>query len=189
MKRLLVAMLVAVALLGACGDDDGEEASSSEAASDVDSGSAGDGMADDADGDNASGGAVVGPAPAGQAMASVDGQEITFDEVLAGGCSISDEAITYGFAAADGVTTLGAGLNHMDGEWMGSIAVDVPNPDGEGVIGYYPAPVEGASLAEGSVVVDGSSMSYSGPMLMQPPNDGTNPPPVDIGDGTISATC
>ena len=189
MKRFSIAMLVIMALLGACSDDDGDETSSSEAASDGGGASADEGMADDTDGGDSSGGEVVGSPPAGQAAVSVDGQDITFEEVLAGGCSISDDAISYGFAAADGVTTLGAGLNNMEGEWVGSIAVDVPNPDGEGVIGYYPAPVEGASLAEGSVAVDGSSMSYSGPMLMQPPNDGSNPPPVDIGEGTISASC
>ncbi len=155
----------------------------------VDSSSADDDMADDSGGADASGGAVVDPAPAGQASASVDGQDIAFDQVLAGGCTISDDAITYGFAAVDGVTTLAAGLNRMDGEWLGSISVDVPNPDGEGLIGYYPAPAEGATLEEGSVAVEGSSMSYSGPMLMQPPNDGSNPPPVEVGDGTISASC
>jgi hypothetical protein len=188
MKQVLGAMLVMVMLSAACGDD-GDETSSGEAATAVDSSSADNDMADDNDGDDASSGAVANQAPAGQASVTVGGQDIAFDEVLAGGCTISDDAITYGFAAADGVTTLAAGLNRMDGEWLGSIAVDVPNPDGEGVIGYYPAPAEGATLEEGSVAVDGSSMSYSGPMLMQPPNDGTNPPPVEVGDGTISVTC
>lgn len=187
MTRLLMAMLMMVVLLGACSDDD--ETASGEVGSDADATSVEDDTADDNGDATGSGGAVVGPAPAGQATVSVDGQDIAFEEVLASGCSISDEAVSYGFAAADGVTTLAAGLNHMDGEWMGSIAVDVPGPDGEGVIGYYPKPAEGATLEEGSVAVDGSSMSYSGPMLMQPPNDGSNPPPVEVGDGTISATC
>lgn len=122
--------------------------------------------------------------------------DISFEEVLVGGCSISDVAITYGFVAADGVTTLAAGLNNADSEWLGSIAADVPNPDGEGVIGYYPTPAVAARLQARSVAVDGTSMSYSGPMLMQPPNDGSNPPndgsnppPVDVGTGTISAAC
>ena len=57
------------------------------------------------------------------------------------------------------------------------------------MIAYYPTPAEGATLQAGSVAVDGTSMSYSGPMLMQPPNDGSNPPPVDAGTATISATC
>jgi len=182
-------MLVTVALLGACSDDNGDETNSNEAASDTDTSSTDGDVAGDNAGDDASGGEVVDPVPAGTATVSIDGRNISFEEVLAGGCSISDDAITYGFAAADGVTTLAAGLNNSDGEWLGSIAVNVPNPDGEGVIGYYPTPAEGATLEEGSVAVDGLSMSYSGPMLMQPPNDGSNPPPVDAGTGTISASC
>ena len=190
MKTSLVAMVALFALLSACGSDDGgDDASSNDVAADPGTSSADSDPADGADGEDASGGAVVDPAPAGKATVSVDGRDITFEEVLFDSCAISDDAVTYGFAAADGVTTLAAGLNHMDGDWLGSIAVDVPNPDGEGVIGYYPAPAEGATLEKGSVAIDGSSMSYSGPMLMQPPNDGSNPPPVDVGTGTISATC
>ena len=103
-------MLATVALLGACGDDNDDETSSNEAASDTDTSSTdGDVPADNA-GDDASSGAVVDPAPAGTATVSIDGQNISFEEVLAGGCSISDDAITYGFVAADGVTTLAAGL-------------------------------------------------------------------------------
>lgn len=190
-------MLAAVIALGACGGDDDvvDEAGSGAATSEADASSADeDGNGDDPVGDNdtedgASGGAVVDPAPAGQATASVDGQNITFDMDLGGGCSISGESITFGLAATDGVSTIAGGMNRSDGVWMGSILIKVPNPDGEGFVQYDPAPVEANILQEGSVAVDGSSMTYSGPIRMQPPNDGSNPPPVAVGDGTISATC
>jgi hypothetical protein len=39
------------------------------------------------------------------------------------------------------------------------------------------------------LTVSGKSATYSGPLLKQPANDGSNPEPVDAGDGTISATC
>ena len=44
-------------------------------------------------------------------------------------------------------------------------------------------------LDESLFTVDGSTMSYSGPMLKQPANDGSQPPPVEVGEGTIRATC
>lgn len=115
------------------------------------------------------------------------GDETAADETGSGDGTAGADSGSEDVEPADGVTTLAAGLNHADGDWMGAMRVDIPNPDGEGVIGYSPRPVEGITLATGSVVVDGSSMSYSGPM--QPPNDGNNPPPVEVGDGTISATC
>jgi hypothetical protein len=70
------------------------------------------------------------------------------------------------------------------------IALSIANPDEEpGPVGYYPAPGQNGILDESLFAVDGASMSYVGPMLKQPANDGTNPPPVDVGTGTISATC
>ena len=190
MKRMLVVVLSTVALVVACGNDDGGETSPSEAAAQADTSSADDEAVEgDGGGDDASGGAVAEPAPSGQATASVDGVELAFEEVLTSGCSISEERITYAFVAADGVTTLAGGLNRIDGAWLGSIAIDVPNPDGEGILGYYPAPTNDGTLEDGAVAVDGSSMSYSGPMLLQPVNDGSNPPPISVGEGTVSATC
>lgn len=100
-------------VLAACSDDSGVETTSSDAGADTATSSADDDRADATDAENA----VVDQAPAGQATVSVDGQEIVYVEVLAGSCTISDNAITYGFAAA-------------------------PNLDGEGVIGYHPAPVD-----------------------------------------------
>ena len=43
--------------------------------------------------------------------------------------------------------------------------------------------------ATAAVAVDGTSVSISGPMQKQPPNDGSNPPPVDAGGGTFSFSC
>lgn len=182
MSRFLVTMLVAGLALGACGGDDddaeGETGSGEETS-----------VADSSSTDDDGGGAVLDAAPAGEGTASVDGLDISFvTDVSNGNCLISDESITFGFAAADGVTTMAGGMNRSSGQWAGSILIRVPNPDGEGFIQYYPATVEGGTL-QGSIGVDGSSMVYSGPIEMQPVNDGSNPPPVDVGDGTISATC
>ena len=132
------------------------------------------------------GGQVVNQQPPGQAMASVDGRELTLTEPGAVDCSITSEAITFGFRIGDNEVTLGAGANLYDDGWLGGIDLIVWNPEGEdGPISYYP------DLAEHGdrIAVDGESVSYSGPMLKQPPNDGSNPPPVEVGEGTISATC
>lgn len=191
MKTRVWALVLIVALFGslaACGDDG--DAGSDGAGSDV--GTSGDG-ADDGDGDGGDApadGSIDDPAPAGTATASVDGQDLTFDTVLASGCSIADDAIAFAFSNADGTVTIAAGLNNVGGDtWDGNIRVELPNPDGEGTLAYNTEPAQGITLAEGSVVVDGSSMTYAGPMLFQPPNDGSNPSPESVGDGTISATC
>ena len=45
-----------------------------------------------------------------------------------------------------------------------------------------------ADVDIGTSLVSGDSMS-SGQMLVQPPNDGSNPPPLGAVDGTFSVTC
>lgn len=186
MKWRVTAMVLIVALftsMAACGDDDSGGAS-------PDGGST-EGPADGGDDgvDAPSGGSIDDPAPPGTATASVDGQDLTFDTVLASGCSIAGDAITFGFSNADGTVTIAAGLNPNGDDWDGNIRVELPNPEGEGTLAYNTEPAEGITLPPGSVVVDGSSMTYEGPMLFQPPNDGSNPPPESVGDGTIRATC
>jgi hypothetical protein len=37
-------------------------------------------------------------------------------------------------------------------------------------------------------LVSGDSASFSGPMLVQPVTDGSNPPPLDAGYGTLRVT-
>lgn len=101
-------------------------------------------------------------------------------------CKVAEDAITFSFRIGDNEVTLGGGANHYDEGWFGSIDLRVANPQGEeGPVSYFPD----LATNSDSVAVDGNSMSYSGPMQKQPPNDGSNPPPVDVGDGTISVTC
>ena len=195
MKRNLVAWPAALTLtltLTACGDDGGsggpEVVTDGGASAAAQSGGA---QADDGDTSGAGvSGVVVEPASPGQATARVDGLELAFELPGALGCSISDDSITYSYWIGDNEVTLGAGLNRVDGGWMGSIDLSVANPEGEpGPIAYYPAPGQQGALEGPLIAVDGQSMSYSGPMVKQPANDGNNPAPVDVGTGTISATC
>jgi hypothetical protein len=63
----------------------------------------------------------------------------------------------------------------------------VANPEGEnGPVTYSPAT---GAMTDAAFASEGNSRSYSGPMQKTPPNDGSNPPPVDVGEGTITATC
>ena len=193
MKRVIVAMVAVVALLGACGGDDSDESSSTDGVAETGAGSAGDGDAssgnDSSSGDGSTN-EVIDAAPPGQATASVDGLDLTFELPGALACSIADDAITFSYRIGDNDVTLGAGANRVDGGWMGSIALNVADPVNEvGPIAYYPTPGSNGILDESLFAIDGSSMSYSGPMLKQPANDGSTPPPVDVGTGTISATC
>lgn len=188
-RSVLVLFAVAVMLLGACGGNDGDEESTSGAI-----GSDGDEASDEGgssgDDGGATSGAVVDPAPPGQATVSVDGLDLSFEVPGALACSIGEESITFSYRIGDNEVTLGAGANRYDEGWLGGFDLSIANPDGEqGPIGYYPAPGENGILDGSLFAIDGASMSYSGPMLKQPANDGSNPPPVDVGTGTISATC
>jgi hypothetical protein len=151
----------------------------------------GDSASDEASGDNGSGSAassgdVVDRQAPGQATASVDGQNFTFTEPGALDCTITEDAITFSFRIGDNEVTLGGGANLYDTAWLGNINLRVANPEGEdGPVGYFPD----LAMNGDAVAIDGDSMSYSGPMQKQPPNDGSNPPPVDVGDGKISVTC
>ncbi|MGI9610312.1 MAG: hypothetical protein ACR2NL_08445, partial [Acidimicrobiia bacterium] len=161
-------------VLSACGGSDSDDSGSSD---DEPAATTSDGTIDDVP-------------PSGQATASVDGLDFAFD--LPGGlaCSISDEALTYSYRIGDNEVTLGAGMNRVDGGWMGSIAMSIANPTGEqGPVGYYPAPGDLGVLDESLIIVDGDTAMYEGPMLKQPANDGSLPPPVDVGTGTVIATC
>ena len=195
MKPVVVGVLVMVLTLGACGDDDGDSAASdspSEVGGTEDAAPAEeDSAAPESSDESQAGAAPVDAPPPGTATASVDGLDLTFDVPNEfSPCSIGDDAITFGFGVDGEDYTLAAGANRVDGGWIGSIALDVANPDGEaGPIAYYPAPGENGVLDDSLFTVDGSSMSYSGPMLKQPANDGSLPPPVSVGDGTIRATC
>ena len=173
---------IALAVLGlvSCGGGDDDDSATPEPAP------ANEDNADEGDDSGGGGGAIVNPQPAGQAFVAVDGLEYTMREPGALDCTISDEAITFSFRIGDNEVTLGGGANQYDDGWIGNIDVRVANPTSEpGPITYFPS-----LLANGDrLVIDGSSASYAGPMQKQPANDGSNPPPVDAGDGTISVTC
>lgn len=193
LRKILAATVGLVLLSSACGGDDSDESRSPGEPVDTGAGS-GDGDGDSSgDAGSDEGGApsdIADPAAPGQATAAVDGLDFTFELPGALECSINDDAITFSYRIGDNEITLGAGANRVDGGWMGSIALDVANPEGEpGPIAYYPAPGENGILDASLFAVDGTSMSYSGPMLKQPANDGSNPAPVDVGTGTVSATC
>ncbi len=137
-------------------------------------------------GSGTDGAGVVDPQPPGQALVSVDGQEYVLTEPGALACTLADDAITFSFRIGDNEVTLGAGANETDGQWLGSVDLRVADPGGEpGPIAYFPDLVTNS----GGVAIDGDSFSYSGPMQKQPANDGSNPPPVDVGDGLITITC
>jgi hypothetical protein len=133
-----------------------------------------------------SGGEIVDRQSPGQAAVTVDGLDLSFSEPGALACSIAEDAITFSFRIGDNEVTLGGGANHYEQGWVGGIQLVVANPDGEsGPVTYFPD----LAANGGNIAIDGSSMSYSGPMMKQPPNDGTLPSPEAAGDGVISATC
>lgn len=174
--------------LTACGDDDGDSGSSDVVTDGGASAPAATGDGESPGSTNS--GAVVDPAEPGHATARVDGLDFAFDLPGALDCTISDDVITISYRIGDNEVSLGGGLNRDDRGWFGNIVLRVANPDAEpGPISYYPTPGEAGAIDQSRIAVDGQSMSYSGPMLKQPPNDGSNPAPVDAGDGTISATC
>ncbi len=171
-----VTMLTALLLiLAACGGGSAD----SNASGDASSGDGGKAA-------TSSGGSVVDQQPPGQAKATVDGQEFTFTEPGAVDCSVSDEAITISFRIGDNEVTLGGGANLYDTGWLGGIDLTVFNPEGEDAPITYQA-----NFAENgdSVAIDGDSISYSGPIMRNDPDDPTNIDGISAGNGTISATC
>lgn len=189
-RTLTVAILIAAT---ACGGGDDDDADSATQPAEQPAGASGDDAADDVEtgdvdtGDDAGGsGDVVDPQPPGQALVSVDGREFTLTEPGGLACAVATDAITFSFRIGDNEITLGGGGNQTDGQWLGGLDLRIGNPDGEpGPIAYFP---ELPKHSDG-MAVNGDSFSYSGPMLKQLPNDGTNPLPVDVGDGIVTLTC
>lgn len=170
-SRHLGVVLVVGLLVVACGGNG--DTTSDGATSDADSSDSGSASGD-----------VVDVQPAGQAHVSVDGEEWTFDLPAQGDCILESDTITFGFLMSDTANTIAGGANLTDDGWLGDIRTTVINDELQPV-NYYPA--DGAM--DNGITIDGGSMSFSGPMLMKPPNDGTNPPAEDVGEGTISVTC
>lgn len=177
--RKIATVTTLLLILAACGGGDNGGATD-------DTGAASGGTSA-SDGQNASsgGGNVVDPQPPGQARAVVDGQEYTFTEPGGVDC-ITPEAITFSFRIGDNEVTLGGGANLYDDGWLGGIDLTVFNPEGEDApISYFP------DLANNGdrIAVDGDSVSYSGPMQRNDPDDITNIDGIPAGDGTVSVTC
>lgn len=134
-------------------------------------------------GEESSAGGVVDVQPAGQAHVSVDGEEFTFDTPGLTACNVESDTFTFSFVLGDNQVGLAGGANLYDDGWLGDITVRVIRDN----LPYQYYPDEGG--LDSSLAIDGDSISYSGPMLMRPPNDGSNPPAESVGDGTISVTC
>jgi hypothetical protein len=166
-------LLVVVLLVAACGGGDG--------------GSEGDpGGGDSGGGSGSVSSNVVDRQEPGEGYASVAGREYNLVVSPALPCEITPEAVTFSFWVGDNSIVLGGGANLYDDGWLGSMQLTLFEPDGEeGPIYYYPDFTEHGDR----IGIAGDSMSYSGPLLKQPANDGSNPPPVDAGNGTFSATC
>ena len=128
----------------------------------------------------------VDAAPPGQALVTVDDQEFTFE--LPGGvaCNIQEEEFGFSFRIGDNEITLGGGGFHSGSGWGGDVSLNIPEPEGDvGVTQYF---IDMAEHGD-QLKIDGNSLTYSGPWMMRPPNDGSNPPPVAAGEGTLSVTC
>jgi hypothetical protein len=177
-KTAIVTTLLLI--LAACGGGDGGDASA-----DTDTVSGGTSASNGQDA-SSGGGDVVDPQPPGQAKVVVDGREYTLTESGNVDCSITAEAITFGFRIGDNEVTLGGGANLYDDGWSGAIDLTVWNPEGEDApIDYSPDLVENAN----GITVDGASMSYSGPWKRNDPDDPGNLDGISVGDGTVSVTC
>lgn len=188
---LMVGLLVLVAACG--GDDSGGEASDADSGDgetavsegdEAEGGEAEDGETESGEADGGGGGSVVDPQPPGMAVAMVDGQEYTFD--LPGGlaCEVSEDEFSFSFRIGDNEVVVGGGATQQDGEWFGSISMQVFANNS--VTDYSANIIDNPS----AIAVDGQSASYSGPMLKTPPSeDGSVREPEDVGDGTISFTC
>lgn len=181
-NRALVAIVMAAALvLGACGGNGSSEppaaSTQDEAPAASGNGEAGDAGASDNN---------VDPVPAGQATASVDGHDFVWDLPGAVPCNIQDGEFSISFRTEADSTTLGAGGFHSNSGWGGDMVIEVPEPAGAvGVTQYFVNLTDNGDLLN----IGANSLSYSGPWMMRPPNDGTNPPPVEVGSGTLSVTC
>lgn len=169
-SRHLGIALVAGLLFVACGGN-GDTASDGDT-SDADSGGSGGASGD-----------VVEAQPAGQAYVSVDGEEFTLDTPGLTDCNVAQDTFTFSFVIGDNDVGLAGGANLYEDGWLGDIVLRVVRDN----LPYQYYPDEGG--LDSGLAINGDSISYSGPMLMKPPNDGSNPPAESVGDGTISVTC
>lgn len=172
MKRATIIAGALIMLLAACGG--GDDTNQDSGATTSLSGAGGDDSA------------ISNPQDEGTATVSVDGQEYSLSQSPALDCSVTDDAVTFAFWIGDNSVVLGGGANLYDSGWLGTIALRVSDPQGElGPTAYFPD----LATSGDRILIEGATLSYSGPMMKQPPNDGSNPPPVDAGNGTITLSC
>jgi hypothetical protein len=177
LRRLLLPVLT-ILVLAACGG------ASETDGSDNGSGGGGGAAATAAGGASGSGGEVVDRQPPGTGYASVDGQEYTFTTPGGVACRVSDDEFSFSFIQGDNEVTIGGGGSIQANGWFGSVSMRIVMDDGST---EYSAQINDNPDA---VAVDGSSVSYSGPMVKYlPAPPGELPEPIDIGDGVFSATC
>jgi len=176
MRRLLLPV-VSMAMLAACGgatetDGTGEGSGGGAAAPTTAGGGA------------SSGGQVVDRQPPGTGYASVDGQEYTFTTPGGVACKVSDDEFSFSFIQGDNEVTIGGGGSIQANGWFGSVSMRIISANDST---EYAAQINDNPDA---VAVDGSSVSYSGPMVKYlPAPPGELPEPIDVGNGVFSATC
>jgi hypothetical protein len=186
MKKTLVWVAAVAFTLAACGGDDSSDAGGGTQATNTAevTTEAPDGGVSSGDGGDA--GTSVDAAPPGQALVAVDGQDFTFELPGAVACNIQEGEFGFSFRIGDNEITLGGGGFRSDSAWGGDISLHIPEPEGEvGVTQYFIDLAEHGDQLE----INGNALAYSGPWMMRPPNDGSNPPPVEAGEGTLSVTC
>jgi hypothetical protein len=186
MKKAFVWAAAVALTLAACGGDDSPDAGSKTQATntaEVTTAAPDDGVST---GDSSNAGTSVDAAPPGQALVAVDGQDFAFELPGAVACNVQEGEFGFSFRIGDNEITLGGGGFRSDSGWGGDIVLEIPEPEGEvGVTQYFVDLAQHGDQLE----INGNGLAYSGPWMMRPPNDGSNPPPVEVGEGTLSVTC
>jgi hypothetical protein len=114
-----------------------------------------------------------------------DGQTLTFPDARI--CEMSADGFNFVFFAGDEQSQLrGSGSRFQSGDWGGNISVY------RGDLLEFVAPLTSVGM---SVVIEGSSLVFTGPVGTEP-DDPNVPPPggglptlKPLGDATVRATC
>ncbi|HEX9684141.1 MAG TPA: hypothetical protein VGA13_13735 [Acidimicrobiales bacterium] len=173
MRSAIAASVVALSVLASCGGGPSSAPPSDRQATETDGESVGD-----------QGGNVVNPQAPNQGYASVDGLEYSFDTPGGLACEVTDDEFAFSFVIGDNEVTLGGGATKSGGGWFGSLTLRI--------FADNAATEYSAKLTENpsAIAVDGKSISYSGPMeRFAGSEDGSPAEPVEVGNGTFSATC
>ena len=99
-------------------------------------------------------------------------------------CVVEEDEFAFSFVIGDNEVVLGGGGFRNDDEWLATTDLRIANPSGEpGPISYFPV------IDSFEIGIGRDSVSIAGPIQKRPANDGSNPPPVDVGEGTFTFTC